>query len=97
MADGRPPTPQPFPVMPPVVPPAPLVQLPAPPEQLIVPPAQPIVPPAQPIQTASMLQLNLSYFKPEFTGKPDEDAEVQLLRTNDWMDTHAFAENVKVQ
>ena len=44
-----------------------------------------------------MPQLNWSHFKPEFAGKPDEDAEVHLLRTNDWMDTHAFPEGVKVQ
>ena len=35
--------------------------------------------------------------KPEFAGKPDEDAEAHLLRMNDWMDTHAFQEGVKVQ
>ena len=44
-----------------------------------------------------MPQLNWSYFKPEFTGKPDENSEAHLLRTNDWMDTHAFPEGVKVQ
>ena len=44
-----------------------------------------------------MPQLNWSNFKPEFTGKPDENAEAHLLRTNDWMDTHAFPEGVKVQ
>ena len=43
-----------------------------------------------------MPQLNWSHFKPEFSGKP-EDAEAHLLRTNDWMDTHAFPEGVKVQ
>ena len=55
------------------------------------------VPPAQPIQPAHMYQLNLSHFKPEFAGKLDEDAETHLLRINDWMDTHAFPEAVKVQ
>ena len=29
-------------------------------------------------------------------GKPDEDAEAHLLKMNDWMDTHAFQEGVKV-
>ena len=43
-----------------------------------------------------MPQLNWSHFKPEFTGKPDEDVEAHLLGTNDWMDTHAFPEGVKV-
>ena len=44
-----------------------------------------------------MPQLNWSYFKPEFTGKPDEDVEADLLMINDWMDTYAFQEGVKVQ
>ena len=73
------------------------VASPAPPVQLPAPPAQPIVPPIQPIQPASMPQLNWSHFKPEFAGKPDEDAEAHLHRTNDWMDTLAFPEGVKVQ
>ena len=37
------------------------------------------------------------HFKPEFTGKPGEDAEAHLLRMNDWMETHAFQEGVIVQ
>ena len=68
-----------------------------PPVQLPAPPAQPIVPPTQPIKPSPMPQLNWSHFKPEFAGKPDEDAETHLLRTNDWMDTNAFPEGVKVQ
>ena len=43
-----------------------------------------------------MPQLNWLHFKPEFSWKP-EDAEANLLRTNDWMDTHAFPVVVKVQ
>ena len=31
-------------------------------------------------------QLNWSHFKPEYSGKPDKDAEAHLLRMNDWMD-----------
>ena len=93
MADGRPPVPQP----PPHVPPAPPVKLPAPLTQLIVPPAQPIAPPAKPIQPAPVPQLNWSHFKPEFAGKPDEDVKAHLPMTNDWMDTHAFPEGVKVK
>ena len=73
---------QPLPVAPAVVPPAPPVQLPSPPAQQIQP---------------QMLQLNWSHFKPEYSGKPEEDAEAHLLRTNDWMETHAFPEVVKVQ
>ena len=38
-----------------------------------------------------------SHFKPEFSGKPDKDAGAHLLRTNDWMDTHRFQDNDKVQ
>ena len=41
--------------------------------------------------------VNWSNFKPEFAGKSEEDAEVHLLCTNDWMQTHNFEENVKVQ
>ena len=73
-----------------MVPPVPPVQLPA-------PPAQQIVPPAQPIQPAPMPQLNWSHFKPKFAGKPDKDVEAHLLRTSDWMDTHAIPEGVNVQ
>ena len=86
MANGAPPAP--LAVVPPV-------QLPIPPIELIVPPAEPI--PAQPIQPSHISQLNWLHFKPEFAGKPDEDAEAHLLRTNDWMDTHALQEDVKVQ
>ena len=46
---------------------------------------------------ANQQQLNWSYFKPEFAGKPEEDAEVHLLRTNDWMDTHDFPDHTKVR
>ena len=53
----------------------------------------PMLPPAPPGQTP---QLNWSYFKPEFSGKPEEDAEAHLLRTNDWMETHNFPEVAKV-
>ena len=52
-------------------------------------------PPAQ--QGQQIVHLNWSYFKPEFSGKPDDDAEAHLLCTNDWMTTHHFVEGVKVQ
>ena len=68
MADGRPPAPDPPPVMLPVVPPVPPVQLP-------VPPAQPIVQSAQPIQPGPVPQLNRLHFRPELAGKPDEDVK----------------------
>ena len=41
--------------------------------------------------------LNWSYFKPEFAGRPEEYAEAHLLYTNDWMLTHNFLDDVKVQ
>ena len=50
------------------------------------------VPVAQP-----RLQLNLPHFKPKYAGKPDEDVEAHLLRMNNWMDTHEFPDQVKVQ
>ena len=43
------------------------------------------------------LHINRSYFKPEFSGKPEEDAEVHLLCSNDWMNAHHFIDDVKVQ
>ena len=36
-------------------------------------------------------------FKPEFSGKPEEDAEATLLHSNDWMDAHHFNQDIKVQ
>ena len=54
----------------------------------------PMLPPAPPVQIP---QLNWSYFKPEFSGNPEENAEAHLLRTNDWMETHNFPEVAKVQ
>ena len=51
----------------------------------------------QSIQPADVSQLNWLLFKPEFPGKPVEDVEAHLLRTNDWMDTHVFQEGAKVQ
>ena len=48
-----------------------------------------------PTEMANPQHLNWSYFKPEFTGKPDEDAEAHLLRTNDWMNTHNFPNDQK--
>ena len=42
-------------------------------------------------------QLNWSYFKPEFSGKAEEDATAHLLKTNDWMETHNFPDDTKVR
>ena len=60
-------------------------------------PNQPNQPPNLPDPMANQQQLNWSYFKPEFVGKAEEDAEAHLLRTNDWMDTHIFPDDQKVR
>ena len=41
--------------------------------------------------------LKWSHFKPDFSGKPEEDTEVHLLRTNEWMTTHDFPNDQKVR
>ena len=43
------------------------------------------------------IHLNWSNFKPEFSGKLEEDAEAHLLHSNDWLDVHCFNEDIKVQ
>ena len=54
--------------------------------------------PQQPVQPAQqVVYLNWSLFKPEFSGKSEEDAEAHLLHTNDWMNAYHFIEAVKVQ
>ena len=97
MAEGGPPAlppPQasPPPVVP-AVPPAPLEQLPSHPVQQVQDPVQPAQVQIQPGQPP----LNWSYFKPEISGKPEEDVEAHLLRTNNWMETHNFPDETKVQ
>ena len=82
--------------------------LPLEPEELLEQPDLPLNQPNQPnhppneVQNlqgamAHPQQLNWSYFKPEFSGKPEEDAEEHLLRTNDWMETHNFPGDQKVR
>ena len=44
-----------------------------------------------------IMHMNWSHFKPEFSGKPEEDVEVHLLRTNNWMTTHDFPDAVKIK
>ena len=41
--------------------------------------------------------LNWPHFKPKFAGRLEEDVEAHLLCTNDWMITHNFPNDVKVQ
>ena len=60
----------------------------------------PAVPAPQTLQQSAQQaqhipQLNWSHFKPEFSGKPEENAEEHLLRTNNWMDTHPLQDGVK--
>ena len=49
------------------------------------------------LQIVQQPVLNWSHFRPEFTGRPEEDAEAHLLHTNDWMNTHNFLGDVRVQ
>ena len=58
---------------------------------------QPIPQPQPQLAEQIEMHLNWSHFKPEFSGKPVEDFEAHLLRTNDWMTTHDFPHGVKVQ
>ena len=44
-----------------------------------------------------IIHFNWSNFKPEVSGKPDEDAEAHLVHSNEWMNTHFFVDGVKVQ
>ena len=60
-------------------------------------PADPPEPQAPQQPAHQVVHLNWSHFKPEFSGKPDENAEAHLLCTNDWMTIHHFVEGVKVQ
>ena len=68
--------------------------------QIPLVPQAPHVPQAP--QVAQQLVLHMpplkwSHFKPKFSGKPDEDAEAHLLMINNWMDTHRFQDNYKIQ
>ena len=69
------------------------VPAPNPPPALV--PKAPQVPQAP--QGQQFVHLNWSYFKPEVSGKPDEDSEAHLLCTNNWMNAHHFIDGVKVQ
>ena len=61
-------------------------------------PAQPV--PAQPAPAGVVPQIfyqNWIGKKPEFSGKPEEDAESHLLSTKDWMEAHHLPEGEKVR
>ena len=67
----------------------------------IQPPQQPAS--AQPVPTGlvvpdpQLVYQNWVGKKPEFSGKPEEDAESHLLSTRDWMEAHNFPNKVKVR
>ena len=73
-------------ILPPPAQPAP--QAPQQPAQLVPQPSQ---------QGQQMVYLNWSHFQAEFLGKPEEDAEAHLLRTNNWMNAHHFLEGMEVE
>ena len=52
--------------------------------------------PNQPVPMANN-HFNWSHFKPDFSGKPEEDMEAHLLKTNDWMNIHDFPNDQKVR
>ena len=72
------------------VPKVPVLNLPVPNQPALMQPAL-----AAP-QIIHQQGLNWSHFKLEFAGRPEEDAEAHL-HTNDWMITHNFPNDVKVQ
>ena len=67
----------------------------------VQPPLQPV--PVQPapagmvVLTPQIIYQNWIGKKPEFSGKPEEDAESLLLSTRDWMEAHNFPEGEKVR
>ena len=48
------------------------------------------------VPTPQIIYQNWIGKKPEFSGKPEEDAESHLLSTRDWMEAHNFPEGDKV-
>ena len=67
----------------------------------VQPPPQPV--PIQPapagmvVPAPQITYQNWIGKKPEFSGKPEEDAESHLLSTRDWMEAHNFPEGEKVR
>ena len=57
----------------------------------------PMQPALAALQIIHQQVINWSHFMPEFAGRPEEDVEAHLLCTNDWMLTHNFPDDVKVQ
>ena len=65
-----------------------------PPQQLA--PSQP-VPTGLVVPAPQVVYQNWVGKKPEFSGKPEEDAESHLLSNKDWMEAHNFPNKVKVR
>ena len=59
--------------------------------------------PAQPVLTGPVVPAPQVFYqnwigkKPEFSCKPEEDAESHLFSTRDWMEEHNFPDEVKVR
>ena len=64
------------------------------PQQLA--PVQP-VPAGMVVPAPKVVYQNWIGKKPEFSSKPEEDAESHLLSTRDWMEAHNFPDEVKVR
>ena len=62
-------------------------------------PAQPVLQlaPAGVVPVLQIIYQNWIGKKPEFSGKPEEDAESHLLSMRDWMEAHNFPEGEKVR
>ena len=60
-------------------------------------PAQPVPQPAPAGVIPQIFYQNWIGKKPEFSGKPEEDAESHLISTRDWMEAHNFPEGEKVR
>ena len=68
-------------------------------------PVQPLqqLAPAQPVPAGLVVPAPQVFYqnwigkKPEFSCKPEEDAESHLLSTRDWMEAHNFPDEVKVR
>ena len=67
----------------------------------VQPPPQPVpiqpVPAGMVVPALQIIYQNWIGKKPEFSGKPEEDAESHLLSPRDWMEAHNFPEGEKVR
>ena len=67
----------------------------------VQPPPQPVpiqpVPAGMVVPTPQIIYQNWIGKKPEFSDKPEKDAESHLLSTRDWMEAHNFPEGEKVR